>query len=492
MSTVVEPAAGTPAPAPVVDTKAVIAQIRGEEADKIKQIRDIANLAGLSSAQAEDMVRQGVTVEQAFEVGRKAVDERMKRPNPTVGVEMPKDSKRRFSVARAIIAQSNDLEKEAQGWRNEDGKPIDLGFERELLQEAQQKRFAGSGGKGSIMPYNVLGSLDFHEGRAFESDVYQFSARADRLRDAMQRTGIDSATSTTGQAFKFTQAGEFIPLLRNKTSVMRAGATVLSGLTGPVSFPKQTATGAVAWSAENPGSDPSRTDWTTSTVSLSFKSVTRNTAFSRQVLFSAASGNYAIDALIMDDLARTIALAIDAAALNGLGTSNQPLGLLQNTNIGSVTIGAAGGAMTYAKWVDLETKIGDANAETARMAYITNTKQRGTAKKTAVLDNTASGVPVWQGPSGDQLFDGIVNGYRAIASNQVPRNLTKGSSTTVCSAILFGAFEHLLVGLWGPGVETIVDPYSLKNQGMVEVAIWAYMDAASRYDTAFAAVLDAT
>jgi hypothetical protein len=165
--------------------------------------------------------------------------------------------------------------------------------------------------------------------------------------------------------------------------------------------------------------------------------------------------------------------------------------VLKNTNIGSVLAGNGtnGGTATWNTYVDLETAIADANADTNRMAYITNTKQRGVAKKAAVLGNTASGIPIWSGTPGD--MDGVVNGYRAIASNQVPRNLTKGSDTTACSAIVFGAFEHQLIGMFGSGFETIVDPYSKKFQGMVEVAAWVFFDANQRYDEAFAAVQDA-
>ena len=63
----------------------------------------------------------------------------------------------------------------------------------------------------------------------------------------------DFTAESTGGPFKFAQPGEFITLLRNKTSVLRAGATMISGLTGPVTFPKQVTTGAATWRGENPG-----------------------------------------------------------------------------------------------------------------------------------------------------------------------------------------------------------------------------------------------
>jgi HK97 family phage major capsid protein len=305
------------------------------------------------------------------------------------------------------------------------------------------------------------------------------------------RAGVDSATGTTGGVFKFTQPGEFIPMLRNKTSVMRAGATVLPGLTGPVTFPKQGGAATANWVGENPGSDNTASNLITSTVSLAFKTIQASTSVSRQALFSAASGNYALDAIIQNDLAAVIALAIDLAGLNGLGSANQPLGILQDTSVGTAgALGTAGGTMAWTNWVALETAIGDANADdVSALSYITNTKQRGVGKTTAVLGNTASGQPIWQNVPGQ--MDGVVNGYRAIASNQVPRNLTKGSATTVCSAVIFGAFDQLLIGMFGAGFEVLVDPFSKKNQNMIELTAWNFVDVANRYPTAFATIKDA-
>jgi HK97 family phage major capsid protein len=450
--------------------RAVSAITVGPEQAAIDRINNITAMAGQHACteRLTTWIKEGTT---ELEVARQIngiLAERMEKPIVTNrGPEFKPEEARKFSLARALMI-GNTLENEV---RQQPSLKIDLGYEREVLQE--MTRHAPPQNQGQVMPLSMLRAC-----------------LTMKQREQMVRAGIDSGTSTTGQPFKFTQPGEFIPILRNKTSVMRAGSTVLSGLTGPVTFPKQTSAAGVTWSAENPGSDNAVTNLLTTTVTLSFKSIMAGTAFSRQMLFSAASGNYDMEAIIQSDIAAVIGVGIDLAGLNGLGSSNQPKGVLKNTSIGSVALGTNGGTMSWGSWVDLETKIGQANATTSRMAYITNSAQRGTAKKSAVLGNTASGVPIWTGASGDD-FDGQANGYRAIASEQVPGNLTKGTSTTVCSAIVFGAWEHNLIGMFGPGFETIVDPYSKKYQGMIEVAAWSYVDVAQRYDGAFAAVLDA-
>lgn len=432
--------------------------------ERVDNINALAN-AHACTDKVAGWLRSGASVSDVQREILGILDARMKQPIQQVDTTViPERDLKRFNMARAI---SRGTELEGILRQMPGGSKLDYGFERELSEEmARTGANLGALGApqkgGNFLPFQSLSK----------------GARA----------GIDSGTSTTGAPFKFTQPGEFIPILRNKTSVFRAGTTVLTGLAGPLTMPKQTSATGTAWSAENPGSDISITNLLTTTLTLSHKSIGAGTAFSRQMLFAAASGNFDIDAIVAADIAAVIGLALDLAGLQG-GGSNQPTGVLGNTSIGSVTLGTHGGTISYNEIIDLETLIGDANADTNRMAYITNTKQRGRLKKLPVLANTVSGVPIWTGAPPE--MDGIVNGYRAIASNQAPRNLTKGTSTTVCSAIVFGAFEHLICGMFGPGFETIVDPFSKKYQGLIEVAAWSYADFAVRYDGAFAAIKDA-
>lgn len=451
--------------APTVNVSEITERANLAAATRIKNITDLATQHACTDKLTE-WIGRGTSESEVIRDINTILADRLK--NPTVEqaapIKVSEKDKKRFSFARALI-MNTELQKEV-------GPKVDFGFEREMMQEVQRSTAQQKG--GNLLPFALIG------GRSFSSEQ-------SNLRKG--RAGIDSGTASTGGPFKFAQPGDFIPVLRNKSSVMRAGATVIPGLTGPLTMPKQlTATGTV-YSAENPGSDITVTNLTASTLTLAFKSLAAGTAFSRQMLFSAASGNYDLEAIVENDIAAVIGLAMDLGALAGSGASNQPQGLLSNTNIGSVTLGANGGTMAWGSWVDLETAIGDANADTARMAYITNTKQRGVAKKSAVLGNTATGAPIWSGTP--DTMDGVVNGYRAIASNQVPRNLTKGTAASICSAVIFGAFEHQLIGIFGNGYETIVDPYSKKYQGMVEVTAWTFFDAAQRYDGAFAAVKDA-
>jgi hypothetical protein len=54
----------------------------------------------------------------------------------------------------------------------------------------------------------------------------------------------------------------------------------------------------------------------------------------------------------------------------------------------------------------------------------------------------------------------------------VPSNLTKGTATAICSAIIFGNFADLVIGLWG-GLDLMVDPYSKSTTGAVRIVCHA-------------------
>ena len=66
-----------------------------------------------------------------------------------------------------------------------------------------------------------------------------------------------------------------------------------------------------------------------------------------------------------------------------------------------------------------------ANADGGSLGYLTNSKVRGRLKRTQQFTGT-NGAPVWQGSE--------LNGTRAIVSNQVPSNLTKGTIALTAAA----------------------------------------------------------
>jgi HK97 family phage major capsid protein len=116
------------------------------------------------------------------------------------------------------------------------------------------------------------------------------------------------------------------------------------------------------------------------------------------------------------------------------------------------------------------------------LAYITNAKVRGKLKQT-MRNGTYGEMPIWA-DGGTPL-----NGYPAFVTNQVSSTLTKGSSN-VASAIFFGNWSDLVLGMWGE-MDMLVDPYTFSSSGAVRVVAFQDVDFGVRHAESFAAMLDA-
>ena len=197
---------------------------------------------------------------------------------------------------------------------------------------------------------------------------------------------------------------------------------------------------------------------------------------SKQLL---AQSNIDVSAFVASDLGMATAIAIDAAAINGSGSSNQPEGILNVTGIGDVAGGTNGLLPTWANIIGLESEIASANADVSKLAYLTTPGMRGALK--GVAKDAGSGMFIWDGAE--------MNGYGAHVSTQTPSGLTKGSNTD-CHAIIFGNWAELLIGYWG-AIDLVVDPYTAAGTSQVKIYINEFVDVAVRHAASFAAMLDA-
>ena len=353
----------------------------------------------------------------------------------TTAIGLTDQEVRHYSVVKVLNALANPNDKRAQQA---------AAFELEVGAEAARKLQKEA--KGIIVPYEVLS-------RAHSAD-----------------SAVDGGNLIKTDLL----SGSFIDLLQNRLAIMGAGATMLSGLEGNIAIPRQTGGAAAFWLAEN--GEPSETSATFDQIALTPKTVGAYTELSRKLLQQSSIG---MEQFVLNELTRVLALEMDRVALNGSGTANQPLGILKVPGIGSVAGGTNGAAPLWKHIVDLETEIADANADVGSLKYLTNAKVRGKLKQTEITPN--SGRFVFAGAS--------MNGYDTIVSNQVPKTLTKGTGTNL-SAIVFGNFADLIIGMWG-GLDLQVNPYSLDKKGAVRVTAFQDVDTVIRHPESFAAMTDA-
>lgn len=345
----------------------------------------------------------------------------------------------RYSVLRCVDALA-------------EGRQVD-GYEGEISQELA-RRF-GKTANGWLIPLNLRMSA----GPA-----------------GAERRDLDTSTGAGGLDV-VQERRTLIEALRNRAVTPQMGATVLSDMVGTFELPKVTAVPSFSWVGESAGAG-SGSNPTLGKVTFAPTTVTAWSVISRRF---RKQTSISAENFVRMELLKSLGLAVDYGALAGSGSSNQPTGLINNGSVNTIALGTNGAALTWADIVNFETLVASDNADIGAMGYVFNCVTRGKMKTTVKV----SGHPVFLWENGDTP----VNGYRAMASNQLPSNLTKGSSSGVCSAGLFGAWENLVLALWG-GADVLVDPYTGGAAGDVKVIVHQEAQVKNRHDEAFTRCVD--
>lgn len=338
-----------------------------------------------------------------------------------------------------------------------DGKQLD-GLEKEMQDEAL-KEFRAS----NITPSGTL-------------QVPRFIASPER-RD------MTAGTTTAGGYTVPTELAELIPILQPRLAVQQAGATMLTGLTGNIDFPRNDADAAAVWEGENDAN--AETSPTFDRLQMSPNRLGAFTDISKQLMVQSSID---VENFIRRRLNFAIAKALDYALINGDGSTIPITGILNTSGIGSVAIGTDGGAPLWSHIVGLETEVAVDDADMGTLSYLTTPGVRGKLKQTEKASST--GQFVWENDNPGLVQMGSLNGYRAFASTQVPKTLTKGSGSNL-HAIIFGNFAELMVGQWA-GIDLVVDPYSGAKNALVTLVVNSWWDAAVRHAASFSAVKDAS
>jgi HK97 family phage major capsid protein len=194
-------------------------------------------------------------------------------------------------------------------------------------------------------------------------------------------------------------------------------------------------------------------------VTMTPKTVGVHTDVTRQLMLQSSLD---VENLIRDDLAKSMAIAIDDGALEGSGSSGNPTGITNTSGINTVSLSSAA-APTFAEMVSIETAVAVDNALVGDLAYIINPTNFGTLKTTA--KDSGSGLFVAE--------NGQVNGYPVVVSNQLTAN-----------NYVFGNFNDLLIGFFG-GLDITVDPFTNSTSGTVRIVALQSVDVAVRHAVSF-------
>ena len=289
------------------------------------------------------------------------------------------------------------------------------------------------------------------------SKQYERSSNGIVVPNEVLRRDLNVGTATAGGNLvdDVLLSGSFIDLLRNRLALADAGMTTLTGINGNISIPKQGSSATAYWVGE--GSSPTESQQTIEQVNLSPKTCGAFVDYSRKLLLQSSID---VEQMVRDDLARVLALELDRVGLNGSGSSNQPLGLINTTGIGTQTITTFG---TFAEYIGMETDVAVANADAGSLRYIINASARGALKSTEKATNT--GMFVYENDE--------INGYPVTVTNQLANN-----------DALFGDFSQLIMAMWS-GLDLTVDPYAGATAGTVRIIALQDVDFAVKQPGAF-------
>lgn len=402
---------------------------------------------------------------------------------------MLKDEEARFDK---IIAEVEEKEKQLESV----SKRLDFQKTQAGLAGNPVNGGVSEKDKRDFSKFNLLNAIDqavrgkfegvenevIQEGRSEAKSIRGISASGITIPSAMVQYGREKRDLTvTGEGTDLVQTtvGGLIPLLRPMPIVQSLGAQMLTGLQGDLQLPRHNAAASMAWEGENDAN--AETTPTFDKVDFTPNRVGGYIDLSQKLI---RQSSVSMNAWVQNELSTALGLEIDATAIYGAGSGNQPTGILNIAGIGSVAIGTDGGAPTYAAVVNTMREVDVDNALMGTVAWLTNPKVKAKLMLTPKQSSGVEGNFILQNPA-DLL------GYRIGYSTQVPSNLDKGASTGVCSALIFGNFADLYIAQWG-GVDLIVDPYTLATTGLIRVVINAYMDVQVRHPQSFAAIQDIT
>jgi HK97 family phage major capsid protein len=286
------------------------------------------------------------------------------------------------------------------------------------------------------------------------------------------RAGLDTKTASKGSELVFTEAGQFISELRANSQVLKAGATLISGLHGNVDLPKLLAGGSATFMQENPPVGVAETSMTTGSVPLRLKTTEALVSFSRQLLAQAADPG--IESIVYGAFGRAHGAAVDRSALWGSSAASEPQGIFNAL----IPVNWAG-PIDFPKTVALERAIADADGETGPLSFIATPGVRAAARQTAKAATIQE--PIWDD-------ENRMLGYPAFASNSCLQTLPPPGTS---QAMVLGAWAECYMGDWG-ALQIISDPFTRKREGMIEVMSYFFLDINFAHLESFAAAVGIT
>ncbi len=311
--------------------------------------------------------------------------------------------------------------------------------------------------------------------RMGQSDPWQHSGyEREILAECKTRSTLISGQDSLGGYMVQEQflPQEFIDLLRSKLVLTQLGIRTVPGLVGaPVRLNKQTGSATAYYVGET--SAPTASNPTFGMHSMYPKGLKGLVVMSK---LQAMLATPAFESYVMNELTKAMAERRELAILQGVGSENEPLGLVNTANVGSSSISAIPTdlddyqAMVYT--------VEAANADSGRLGWLMNPREWNT------LRTLKTGTGNYLLPrAADGSTPKMLHGYPVVTTTAVP--ITLGDSGAA-GRVIFGDWSQIVDGEW----QGITFDVSDKNstywaEGLLGVLVQLYHDVMVRQPTAF-------
>ena len=405
--------------APAITSADVRAQVTAER----NQMREIIAIGEqFARFNGVAIAKEGIEKNETVDAVRAKIMNAMTAAQTTqvTNLDMTKSEQRRFSVFKAIRALAD------KNWKGAE-------FEKECHEEILKR---------TGLPEAV------HSGFYMPLDI--------------QKRDLTVGTPTAGGNMVATDlaASSFIDLLRARSRLAQLGATMLPGLVGNVTVPKLTGAATAYWLA-NEATAITESQQTIGQLAMAPKTLGAYTELSRLLMLQSTP---AAETMVMNDLAKVLALAIDLAGFEGSGAAGQPTGISATAGIGAVV----GTSLGLPGIIEFQTDVAASNALALGSAYVTTPSVAGLLKGRARIASTDSKT-LWEG----NILEGNVDGFNAVTTTQL-----------TAASMIFGDFSQVVIGEWGM-LEIALNPYANFASAITGIRAIQSVDVGVRQAAAF-------
>ena len=381
---------------------------------------------------------------------------------------MPADAETRFASIEARVAELRATERRLafvdSEDRNAQGTPLDAG-------DRQFNELRNSVSLSAVIRAQLRDTSNTAEAgrvRELSQEVARRSGRSPAnglLWDMRAMTTGKQGTPANGAALVplVQRPDQFIDVLRNNLVIERSGARVLTDLQGDIAIPKRVTPVTPAFVTEQQALPLS--DGSYAQLKMTPKTAGVVSEISRNLVLQSSPS---VEALVMDDQAKTLAQLIDLAALSGNGTGANPLGVIPQATAQTY---AHGGAPSWDNVLGTLSTLEGVNVQP-------NAWVIGAGVRRKLMETPRSAT--------------LSLGYVMEDANQLAGLPVLQTGNVVPGSLLIGAWDELMVGYWS-AVEIVVNEFAQDAfmRGSVLVRAIVSMDVLVRRPDAFVSLTEA-